>query len=530
MQDISLKTTFLACLSLLPALTDAFWRLPCRGRNAIGRLDPIIDPGQISSHVHTVHGGGSFSIDATPESLAASSCTSCGVLQDKSAYWTPALYFMHTNGSAELVDEVGGMLAYYLLYGENVTAFPNGFRMVAGDPFQRNFTWPIPDPPKSSWTGAQISQAALRQKAVGFNCLNYAAPPEGSLQRHFLPNKAYLDEHCTDGIRMELMFPSCWNGKDVDSEDHKSHVAYPDLVMTGTCPEGYETQLVSLFYETIWDTYAFKDADGYFALSNGDPTGFGYHGDFMFGWEDGILQQAVDTCTSPTGIVNDCEIFNVQSEWDQNQCFSELPAQIRHENVEMHPDGLPGGMPISWGPAYAKGAHGGGSSPPAASLSLVPSLSIPSISIPGITLPTLSMGLGIDMGDIGATGNAKAAFANPDKTETTLATMTSTSTSTSSLNPTPATTTRVEVDPITEDLVIWEADVVVSVDADGVPFATTTGAARIISTSTMEATETTTVVSTIEQEPSAPEKRDDFAGHMRRHIHHHGRLHKRGVY
>lgn len=52
-----------------------------------------------------------FSMDSTSESLVDSDCTSCGVTQDKSAYWTPALYFMHTNGSAELVEEVGGMLA-----------------------------------------------------------------------------------------------------------------------------------------------------------------------------------------------------------------------------------------------------------------------------------------------------------------------------------------------------------------------------------------------------------------------------------
>lgn len=46
------------------------------------------------------------------DTLQESDCTSCAVTQDKSAYWTPALYFMHTNGSAEMVDEVGGMLAY----------------------------------------------------------------------------------------------------------------------------------------------------------------------------------------------------------------------------------------------------------------------------------------------------------------------------------------------------------------------------------------------------------------------------------
>lgn len=45
------------------------------------------------------------------QTLRESSCTSCAVRQDMSAYWTPALYFMHANGSAQLVEEVGGMLA-----------------------------------------------------------------------------------------------------------------------------------------------------------------------------------------------------------------------------------------------------------------------------------------------------------------------------------------------------------------------------------------------------------------------------------
>ncbi len=145
--------------------------------------------------------------------------------------------------------------------------------MIAGDTRLRNFSLPVPDPPKSEWSGEQVSQAALAQKALGFNCLNYAIAPEGSLYRHFLPDKSYLDAHCTDGVRMELMFPSCWNGNELDSADHKSHVAYPSLVNAGTCPKGYETQLVSLFFETIWNTYAYKGRDGQFVLANGDPTG-----------------------------------------------------------------------------------------------------------------------------------------------------------------------------------------------------------------------------------------------------------------
>ena len=117
-----------------------------------------------------------------------------------------------------------------------------------------------------------MSQKALGQKAIGFNCLNYGKAPEGSLYRHFLPDKAYLDQNCRDGIRAELMFPSCWDGRP-DSPDHKSHMAYPSLTIDGTCPPGFDKRLPSLFYETIWDTFKYKGIDGTFVLGNGDPTG-----------------------------------------------------------------------------------------------------------------------------------------------------------------------------------------------------------------------------------------------------------------
>lgn len=41
-----------------------------------------------------------------------SDCTSCAVTQDKSAYWTPPLYFKSAaDGQYTLVNQVGGMLA-----------------------------------------------------------------------------------------------------------------------------------------------------------------------------------------------------------------------------------------------------------------------------------------------------------------------------------------------------------------------------------------------------------------------------------
>jgi hypothetical protein len=369
--------------------------------------------------------------------------------------------------------------------------------MVAGDPFQRNFTLPVPDPPKSEWTGEHGTQKALAAKAIGFNCLNYKGPAEPSLERHFLPNKTYLDEHCTDGVRFELMFPSCWNGVDLDTEDHHSHVAYPSLVMDGTCPEGFETRLVSLFFETIWDTYAFKDYDGFFSLANGDPTGYGYHGDFMQGWEEGVLQEAIETCTNESGEVNDCQIFDIQTEDDQRACQATVPLAIRHENVAVHADGLPGGMPVEWGPERAEmKAH--------------------KHEAPTIALPTISIG------DLSVDPNTW--FDNHQATSTSEAT-TSTPTSTPSPTPTPVTSTI--IDPITEEVIYLERDIVVLCDGHGEITATSTGAVRTVSSAITTVTETSTTVAYVKKDtiPEVAEP-EPVAAHLRRHAHHrHGRSH-----
>lgn len=150
--------------------------------------------------------------------------------------------------------------------------------MVAGNTDRRNYTAgdpTQPDPPKSLWASlGQTSQDVLAQRALGFNCLNYAKAPEGTLYRHFLPDKAYLDANCLDGIRFEIMFPSCWKGGDAtDSPNHQDHVAYPDLVMTGDCPAGYPDRLPSMLFEVIWNTHAFAGRNGQFVIANKDTTG-----------------------------------------------------------------------------------------------------------------------------------------------------------------------------------------------------------------------------------------------------------------
>lgn len=156
---------------------------------------------------------------------------------------------------------------------QKIEAFPHGFKMISGTNRNRKSSLPDPDPnPLGPWPDE--SQDLREQRALGFNCLNYAKDtPEPSLSRHFMPEKSYLDQNCPDGVRLELMFPSCWNGKLDGGSEHKTHVAFPDGVMVGNCPKGYDRRLVSLFFETIVATDQFKGKNGKFVFANGDTTG-----------------------------------------------------------------------------------------------------------------------------------------------------------------------------------------------------------------------------------------------------------------
>ncbi|MCJ1473641.1 hypothetical protein MMC13_002292 [Lambiella insularis] len=265
---------------------------------------------------------------------------------------------------------------------------PNDLRMISGDTFQRNFTWPNPDPPMP-WTGPDASQAALAQKAIGFNCLNYKMAPEPSLYRHFLPTKAYIDANCLDGLRLELLFPQCWNGS-LDSTDHKSHLAFPSANLGGgSCPQGYDQLINQIFYETIYDTTRFAQQSGQFALANGDPTGYGYHGDIIVAWDEGVLANATAVCgpdTDPTdigysGITESCPVFDINLTSEMDSCKAALPVDLSSLNVTGPMPALPLNNRVQFGPAYA--------TRPSATTSSEPSSTTP-LPVASSAGPTLS--------------------------------------------------------------------------------------------------------------------------------------------
>lgn len=94
------------------------------------------------------------------------------------------------------------------------------------------------------------------------------------------------------------MFPQCWNGKDLDSLDHQSHMAHPNF--DGSCPSGYPVLLPQI---TTHVTYRVgPDGTGSLYSSNDmmtpddAPPGLGLHADFMEAWTPEFRQGLIENC------------------------------------------------------------------------------------------------------------------------------------------------------------------------------------------------------------------------------------------
>ncbi|KAJ8514603.1 hypothetical protein ONZ45_g7887 [Pleurotus djamor] len=281
------RKSLAATLLLSPHLALGWFRLPCTGPLVTDRIDPITAPGQIPSpHLHTVHGGSNFNASSDFNGLRASSCTSCQVAQDLSNYWFPTLYFRDPKTQQYEVVPNGGLLVYYQNRGKGdvanggigLKAFPPGFRMISGDPKRRS----------KQYQEGLGTQAELAERAITYTCLRYTTPSEDVYCKFFHLSSGDIDTSpciirsaygfpgtdCEAGFQGRIHMPSCWDGENLDSTDHKSHVAFLSDLDNGECPSTHPVYLMKLFYEVTWDIHTFssrwKESDGWpFMYSTG---------------------------------------------------------------------------------------------------------------------------------------------------------------------------------------------------------------------------------------------------------------------
>jgi hypothetical protein len=148
--------------------------------------------------------------------------------------------------------------AYYLRGARagRVVAFPAGLKVIAGD---------------STATTAQ-SRAITGWRCSGIRPGTLAATPVA----------------CPAGSHAVLVmrFPDCWNGKDLDSADHQSHMAYR---VRGTCPTGFPVRVPRLALNVH---YALPDVSD-LTLASGSI--YSAHADFFNAWNQATLARLVRT-------------------------------------------------------------------------------------------------------------------------------------------------------------------------------------------------------------------------------------------
>ncbi|OIW25765.1 hypothetical protein CONLIGDRAFT_663429 [Coniochaeta ligniaria NRRL 30616] len=311
----------------------------------IDRLDPLVTPGQVPSpHLHQIVGGDSFNATMDPAAHdlpAASTCTSCTFSEDFSNYWTAVLYFRARNGTYRRVPQSvseglradGGITVYYIppYDGKKVTAFKPGFRMLVGDATR---TAPSGSDPK-------VCHRCM-PKTGDASHVNCASPDSQTLPTGF----------CEGGIRSVITFPTCWDGKNTDSPDHRSHVAYPVSGSfdrsTDKCPASHPVLIPQVMFEVMWDTTQFNHKELWsesgeqpFVWSTNDPHGYTQHGDYVFGWKGDSLQRAMDArCNGDV-----CSALKVQTPEEAMKCT--IPRTYVNDEIDGWVTEIPGQMAMA---------------------------------------------------------------------------------------------------------------------------------------------------------------------------------------
>jgi hypothetical protein len=185
------------------------------------------------------------------------------------------------------------MLLYYVgnIKGELKT-LPRGIKMLAGDPANSLET---------TWLQA-------KKKAV-FYCGNAL---DGVVSSASIPVCESGDD-----LRFKIFFPECWNGVDLDSPDHKSHLAYAytgdyNKFPATNCPSTHPVRIPQIGYLIVYPSASYittaslrLSSDSYDAAF---PGGLSAHADYMEAWMTPFFDMIMNNCLLPH---KDCGVGNL---------------------------------------------------------------------------------------------------------------------------------------------------------------------------------------------------------------------------
>jgi hypothetical protein len=230
---------------------DAAMRIEC-DRVKTGAFDPIVAPGVEGEanglHSHDFYGSSAISKDMTdPTSGTGSTCN--GGTLNKSVYWVPSMMDTSTwdgvSQTFERIPEMSGLYmrpiqVYYKAGYIGVSAasiqqwFPTGLRIIAGQP-----------------ASSMTSGAEMNRLVSWWDCL------ENGNAQSIIGNMSFvggIPSDCPAGAFVQgvIQVPQCWDGRNLDSPDHRSHMAYGAGWPDKGCPESHPVPLPQVTMHVRW--------------------------------------------------------------------------------------------------------------------------------------------------------------------------------------------------------------------------------------------------------------------------------------
>jgi hypothetical protein len=180
---------------------------------------------------------------------------------NRSAYWVPAL--IDASGKPVKPDaiDVYYKSGYLGIAPTEIQTFPSGLRVIAGS-----------------------AKSSGPQEHAYWACHeNYIGHPSTIPQ-------------CETGDQLVMVveFPQCWDGTNLDSGNHTSHMSYP---VDGKCPSTHPVAIPLISFNVL---YPVSDVTGWRLSSDmydsALPGGYSAHGDWFEGWDPEISKTFMENC------------------------------------------------------------------------------------------------------------------------------------------------------------------------------------------------------------------------------------------
>lgn len=312
----------------------------------VGFADPIVYPGRPGmTHLHVFFGNTSTDSYSDVENMATVGNSTCaGGTINRTGYWVPPMIYHCPAGSTDGCDRSRDGEIQYPSANEAYYKSDCCYNSTGNNAIVMSMQWPP--------AGLRMIAGSATSTAV-LTTHRYDCEPGPGANYDHIPTTAEVNANTAsrgDGVNAcqtlwhLIYFPQCWDGVNLDSPNHQSHMKFADAFL-GCNDSAYPVLFPTISYNIIYPIKSPADLD-HLRLSSDQPkltaagacatlshnwcAGATLHGDWLNGWATaltpipgtprtfGITDAVLQNCLRPeTGVSTtrgygfDCHVDNI---------------------------------------------------------------------------------------------------------------------------------------------------------------------------------------------------------------------------